>query len=255
MNESNSNEIAVQQDTSISKSQSQSMDMAQQLFQSLQSSDGTALSADEMGKRLDIQLTLLDRLREEEFRTAKNAAKAAMPTITKRGAIEVKGSIRSRFSKLEDIQEICDPILRQFGLSIDFDVGCTDQGRAICVPVVTHTNGFVERGVAFHLPPDNSGSKSPVQAVMSSISQAKRHQYIATWNLRQIGSDDDGQGLMKRVAPPAGFDAEGIRAEGEKQALGGIDSYLNWYKSQSNMVRGWLVDEGHHADFKAKASS
>jgi len=234
----------------------QSNDMSEMVFSTLMDAVANPdLDADKMEKLLDMQLRLIDRQKKEEFEKSLAAACFEMPTITRRGAIKNKqGRIQSRYSKWSDLQSVVYPILRKNGLLLRHDID-SDNGRVIVQLIMSHINGHTERGGKSSYPIDNTGSKSPTQGVGSSASYGQRHTTIKYLGIQEMdASDDDGRGGAS-VEVSLTVDEKRIIADGEQATLKGMESYSAWYKSQTNTVRGWLVDNEHHAALKERAGS
>jgi hypothetical protein len=211
------------------------------------------VDAGKMTALVDLQMRMMDYQKAEQFAQAKVAALREMPTISKRGRIMNKGTEQSRFAKLEDIQAVVTPILDRHGLIITFEVG--QAGNRVTVrPVLTHSNGHIEKGEAMPLDIDTTGSKNSTQGAGSAATYGKRHAIIAALNLRISGdADDDGQGAGggRKLTPQQ---AELIDY-GERAARDGPITYQEWYKALDTASKGWLVLEGEHDRLKTFAQN
>lgn len=212
------------------------------------------VDADKMGALADLQLKMLNHKQQEEFNRDKIAALLEMPTISKAGAIKNKaGAVQSRYARFEDIHRAVVPILRRHNLVISFNVG--NSGQMVTVqPILSHANGYVEKGSEMALPIDTTGSKNGTQGAGSAASYGKRHTMKAMLNIIEDGEDNDGQGAGVKYIEKADWQEELID-EGRKAALGGIASYEAFFKGQSAMRRGYLVDCGEHENLKAAAAN
>lgn len=213
------------------------------------------VDAQKMVTLADLAIKLQDREREQEFRKAKVAAllECSQLKITKNGAITNKaGGIQSRYSRYEDIHRVVTPIFARHSLAISFDVG--QAGNQITVrPVLTHANGFQEKGDAMPLAIDTTGSKNATQGAGSAASYGKRHTLKALANLVEDREDDDGQGAGPGGPPLTDREKRLIEA-GQKQAGSGTENYQLWFQSLSPAERGWLVYSGRHDGFKDDAA-
>ena len=97
---------------------------------------------------------------------------------------------------------------------------------------------------------DTSGSKNATQGAGSSASYGKRHTYKAMLNIIEDGEDNDGAGST--VVEKEDWQTKLID-EARTAAAGGLDAYIGWYRQQTNMHRGYLVDQGEHAKLKEAA--
>jgi hypothetical protein len=210
------------------------------------------VDATKMEQLVKLQMMVMDRVTQEEFNKAKIAALREMPVISKRGAITMKGGgVQSRYSKFEDIMRVVKPILDRHNLVLSFDVG-SQNNMVTVTPILAHSNGFVERGGTMQLPLDSSGSKNGTQGSGSSASYGKRHTCKAMLNIVEEGEDNDG--VSNVMLAPEEWQ-EQILNEGQKAATGGIQAYTVWYREQTNMQRGWLMDSGEHDKLKAAAAN
>lgn len=198
----------------------------------------------------ELMTSLEDRSMQAEFNRDLNAAILEMPVITKDGVIKIpanrdKGTperIQGRFARYEDIDRVVKPIAARHNLAYRFEIGTSDKGLVTVRPIISHRNGYTERGEAMSLPIDSSGSKNNTQGVGSSASYGKRYALCAAFNIVTEGVDDDGRGGSTVTLPyeremAVLDDAEAAAAEGR---------YQEWYQTQSPKDRGWLVSSGHH---------
>lgn len=211
------------------------------------------VDAGKMSSLVDLQMKMMDYDKQQQFNKDKIAALREMPSITKRGAITNKaGGVQSRYARFEDIMRVVKPILDAHNLALSFNVGNTGQGVTV-QPILSHLNGFVERGSEMWLPLDTTGSKNGTQGAGSAAAYGKRHTAKAMLNIVEEGIDDDGTGAGTPSAQPAW--ADGLLTAGRLAAREGVERYRAWFQSQTNMQKGWLVDEGHHKDLQEAAAN
>lgn len=136
--------------------------------------------------------------REEEALIAERAYNASMaelqsemPVIERKGRIVVKGELRSRFAKFEDIQEALKPLLKKHGFSFTAKTKF-ENGLLHITGIVGHKFGHKEE-TTMVLPFDNTGSKNGVQAIGSSTAYGKRYVISMLFNVSTGDEDDDGQ--------------------------------------------------------------
>lgn len=195
--------------------------------------------------------TQQDREREIEFNQSKNAAIMEMPVLTKDGRIIITKDGRSReqgrFARWEDIDRVVRPILSRHNLALSFDIAERQGGGMTVTPILSHTNGYTQRGGAFPVPPETSGSKNAAQAMGSAATYGKRYAGCAMLNIVTEGADDDGNlGRGTVVSLPYEREQTVLR-EAEQAAAEG--RYQEWYTQQSPKDRGYLVTTGKHEEF------
>jgi hypothetical protein len=126
-------------------------------------------------------------------------AKLADAKILKTGKIEFSGKDKkgndyhqsTPYSKLDDIDKVLRPLMREEGFVVTYLTGGTDRPVVTCK--ITHVGGHSETST-MTLPLDTSGSKNNLQGAGSSISYGRRYTLCAMLNLITAGEDDDGQG-------------------------------------------------------------
>lgn len=193
-----------------------------------------------------------DREREIEFNRAKNAAIMEMPVITKDGKIVIRKQgeperLQGRFAKWEDIDRVVRPILQRHGLALSFDQAEREGGGLLVFPILSHVNGYTERGGGFPVPAEISGSKNAAQAMGSSQSYGKRYAGCGMLNIVTEGVDDDGNGGRNAVVTLPYEREQLVREEAEAAANEG--KYVEWFSQQSPKDRAWLVNQQFHVDF------
>lgn len=150
--------------------------------------------------KMERLLTMHERITERDAKAAFTAAMAEMqgelPTISEKGEIVVKGELRSRYAKFEDINEAVRPILKKYGFAVSFRTN-TENAAISVTGILSHKQGHSEE-TTMVLPADISGAKNSVQSIGSSTSYGKRYVLEAILNISTRGGDDDGAaaGLM-----------------------------------------------------------
>jgi hypothetical protein len=179
-----------------------------------------------------------------------------MPVITKDGRIVIRDKNnpnierqQGRFARFEDIDRVCRPILQRHNLAITFDIAERQGGGLTVTPILTHANGFTERGGGFPVPAETSGSKNAAQAMGSSSSYGKRYAYCACLNIVTEGVDDDGN-MGNLVSLP--FEREQVvKADAQMAVDQGV--YQEWFDKQPPKDRAFLVSSGIHAQMGGAA--
>lgn len=225
-----------------------------QMFQSI-----TELARDpnvdpaKMAAIVDLQERMMDRKARADFQAAMHRARAKMPRIEKDGTIRNKaGDVQSRYAHYEAIDKIVRPLIEAEGLTYGFDYKEGEQGRVLVTCIVSHTGGHEERFGPMPLAIDTTGSKNATQGAGSAGSYGMRYTLCAAFNIVTVGSDDDGN-LGRRRGPADAF--AGLLDDAQKAATGGTAAYEAFFKRLTNMQRGWLVDQNHHANLKEAAAS
>lgn len=205
------------------------------------------VDADKAKVMAELMTGLEDRAQLAEYNRDFNAAVMDMPVISRDGRIIVKdkntGAITQStpFARFEDIDRIVRPIARSHNISYTFELGGDDK-RITVRPVIRHRNGYVEKGDAFPLALDASGSKNNVQGAGSSATYGKRYALCAAFNIVTEGLDNDGHGNAQVSLPHEREQA--VLAEAEAAAAEG--RYVEHYNAQSPRDRAWLVLNKHH---------
>jgi hypothetical protein len=196
-----------------------------------------------------------DRSQRQQFYEDKAKALIEMPVIDKRGKITIadksapndpsRARTQGTFAKWPDLQRAIAPVLARYNLFLTHEIGHEGQ-TTHCTPVLSHKNGFVERGGTMQLPLDTSGGKNNTQGAGSAASYGKRHTTVAHLGLRLEDSDDDGA-LMATEDEPLNDQQARRVAEGEARAAEGPDSYRAWFAKIDPKDRAWMIQTGRHA--------
>lgn len=215
------------------------------------------IDAAKMEQMVNLTTRLQDRELQSEFNRSLNAAIMEMPVITRAGEIIIpanqsKGTParkQGKFARFEDIDRVCRPILARYNLTIRFEIG-NEESAITCRPILSHANGFTERGEAMRVPADTSGSKNAAQAVGSAVQYAKRYSYCAALNIVTEGVDDDGN--MGRAFAELPYEREQL-VRAEAQLANEQGQYQEWFDRQPPKDRAWLVGSGLHEQYGGRA--
>lgn len=218
-----------------------------------------AVDVTKLEKIIELQERILAHNAKAAFDAAFSQMQPEIPEIDERGQILVKGQRRSTYAKLEDINRVIKPILKQFGFSIrhrtEWPVDKTGIIRVI--GILGHKDGHSEES-AFEAPMDRSEFRTDIQSEGSTVSYGRRYTTIDLLNISTRQQDDDGQKAGHKqadVKAPAGFsdwwdDMQACADEG----LGKLEAA--WNKSKGEF-RAHLINTnkaGWQA-IKAKASA
>lgn len=205
-----------------------------------------------MSAILDMQERMIDRQALTAFRKAMHAARQKMPRIQKDGSITNRqGQVQSRYAHYEAIDKIVRPLIEAEGLTYGFDSAEGEGGRMLITCIVSHVDGHEERFGPMPLAIDTSGSKNATQGAGSASSYGKRYTLCDAFNIITVGQDDDGQSTS-RQAPTESERWEALKIRAESEAQAGAESYMAFFQKLTNMEKGYLVDQGIHADNKQK---
>lgn len=178
---------------------------------------------------LAMQERIIADQRKAAYFAAKHEAQARMPQIERDGRIVVKGTERSRYAKLETIDEVARPILNELGLSVSYGSKSTDARMYVITCTLQHVDGFGETN-ELTLPIDSSDFRSVVQNAGSTISYARRVLLKLHLNIIEKNEDTDGNG-------PEGFvNDEQIQYlqmqldKLESAAKGATERFLKWIR-------------------------
>lgn len=127
-----------------------------------------------------------DRARDA-FLAAFAGLQSKLPTVARKGT-----GNNGKYARFEDFIEAIRPILTEFGFSLRHDITQPGNDRVLITAVLGHRDGHEER-TSINLPFDDSGRKTPVHALASSISYGKRYTGFAITGVASEGDDDDGK--------------------------------------------------------------
>jgi len=144
-----------------------------------------SVDVDKMTKLFDLQERVIQDQRKVAFAAAMGRLAAKMPEIGKHGE-----SHHGTYARLEDIDRAIRPLLSAEGFSMSFDSEAVGKDVKVSCKL-THEAGHSETK-AITLQIDNSGSKNPAQAVISTVSYGRRALTKMFFNLMESGEDTDG---------------------------------------------------------------
>ncbi|MDE2233868.1 MAG: ERF family protein [Patescibacteria group bacterium] len=150
---------------------------------------------------LDVQERMMKKRAEQAFDEAMLRIDQELPRLVKNTPVEyekVKGDPKSKYTafkyiKYEDVDANLRPLMKREGLRISFTsvprIG--DGGGTMVTAKLTHRFGhFIEASMSVAL--DNSGGKSNLQGMGSSIAYARRVLTCMLFNIVTVGEDKDG---------------------------------------------------------------
>jgi|GEM_PF-6119765 len=217
------------------------------------------MDAAKMQTMYELQKTMIEDQRQEEFNQAKFAAMAEMPTITKNKVVSNRsGEVMYRYSDFKHLYNAIKPILNSHGLILDFDVSETSNESKVpflrVAPILRHRNGYVWNGS--HMPVPITAANSSIsltQAAKGAVETGKRTVTISCLGI----TEDEDPNITGEKDPskgqPQGENYDRLVAEGQKAATGGPKAYAGWLNSLTNVQKGWLITNGHHDNLSQAA--
>jgi hypothetical protein len=151
-----------------------------------------AVDVDKLQRLIDMQKEIMRVNAEAQFWDRFAAMQGELPTITEDGAIAVNGTVRSRYSTNENIQEVIRPILQRHGFALSFRNAT--EGGVVKVTGILAGYGHKETDT-FEAAPDSGGSMNTIQRIGSTRSYGQRYTTIALLNIVSRAPqdrDDDG---------------------------------------------------------------
>lgn len=166
------------------------MEIIQQIVASPNAKEQVAV----MQALLDMKERQEDREAKRMFIDALTELQGRIPPIGKHGVIKDRaGATRSKYALAEDVCEIVDPLMHEYGFSYTQSVvGVKDSMREFNGTLL-HRGGY-EKTLSVFLPLDKNQFRTDMQSEGSTNSYAKRMLYKAHFNIREVGVDDDGTG-------------------------------------------------------------
>ena len=145
---------------------------------------------------LEKYMALYERWEERQAKKAFDAAiaraKAEMPMIVKnRSASFGPGKTAYKYEDLASVTRSIDPVLSKHGIRYRWR-STSRPGEPVTVAcIVSHDDGYSEEN-SLLAPIDTTGSKNPVQAIISTVTYLQRATLKAAIGLA-AGDDDDGK--------------------------------------------------------------
>lgn len=146
------------------------------------------------------------------FAAALARLQAKLPQIGKEGRIVVKGTERSRYARIEDIDAAIRPILAEEGFSFAFDSESADSKLFKLSCKLSHQAGYSETKTVT-IPLDSSEYRTNVQSIGSTLSYGKRYLIKMHLNLIERDEDDDGNGGSAPITEDQAKDIEALMTE------------------------------------------
>lgn len=152
------------------------------------------VSVDVIERLARLQGEMMDRDAKRIFAESFAEFKAGVPAIVKDSAIEVKGTIRSRYAKLDQIAEKIIPALLAVKITHRWKTRTAEDGKIFVRCYLRHVLGHEEEGAELASLPDSSGSMNALQGQGSTVSYLERYTFIASCGIVVKDQDNDGNG-------------------------------------------------------------
>lgn len=149
-------------------------------------------SIDVIERLAKLQTEMLDREARIAYIGAFEEFKRNAPSIVKDAAITVKDEVRGRYAKLDQVCDKLIPALLSVGITHRWQTESTADGRISVTCFLRHRLGHEERGSNLVGPPDQSGSKNPVQAIGSTTAYFERYTLVASCGIAVKDQDKNG---------------------------------------------------------------
>ena len=224
-----------------------------------------SVNVEKMERLVALYERLESKKAERLFNDALLLVQSKMPPIVKTAR---NPSTNSNYAKLENIQEIANPILFEHGFSLSFG---TDQS-----PLPGHygitgllTGHGHERLYRCDVPADTHGPKGVQNKTLthgfgSAVSYGERYLMKLILNIRLIGEDDDGnRGQQPKPPGPSSLAGNKPVAPAQEEValkkklvdltrtVHGVAKGFNLSDEAKVKLEGWLLDEGAISDTEA----
>jgi hypothetical protein len=149
------------------------------------------VNVEKMSKLLEMHERIEARKAETAFTEAMNSIQARVPRIVKDRKIIVKGSLRSKYAALEDIDKALRPLVLEAGFSLMYSTEDVPPKATKLILTVKHRLGHKEP-FTLTLPIDNNEFRSPSQNTASTVSFGRRILLCMAFNVITVDEDIDG---------------------------------------------------------------
>lgn len=126
------------------------------------------------------------------FTEAMNRLKPRIPPIVKNRKITVKGTVRSHYAALEDIDKVLAPLMADEGFTASYTTQQCDKGVNV-IMTLRHVAGHEETS-EFALPIDKSEYRSDPQNYATSVTYGRRYAKCNAFDIVPVDMDTDGAG-------------------------------------------------------------
>jgi len=201
-----------------------------------------SVDVEKLERLIQMQERIMRHNAKSAFDSAFAQMQAALPEITERGQIAVKGIVRSTYAKLEDIHAAIKPVLKAHGFAIRHRTEWPDDRTGIIriVGILSHEQGHAEESV-FEAPLDRSEYRTDIQSMGSTVSYGRRYTTLDLLNITTRGADDDGQAGGGRPPEPVPHDFEKFISGLEEAAMQGTPALMTAFNKAAGPLRTYLT--------------
>jgi len=167
----------------------------------IQNAVASGIGADELEKLLAMQERWEANRAREAYNAAMSEAQREMPGVIRD---KLNSHLKSKYARLETVDAAIKPVYSKHGFSLSFGTlpdALPDHCHISCE--CRHSGGHVEKFEG-NFPLDLKGlaggaNKTPIQAMGSTISYARRYLTLMIFNVAVLDEDDDGNGAPEFI--------------------------------------------------------
>jgi hypothetical protein len=145
---------------------------------------------------IELQERVMRQQSKQAFTEALASVAAELEPVKKDAS---NPQFRRQYATLAAIDSAVRPIYTHHGFSVRYGSEAGPDGRIVVTCILSHRDGHSET-LSLAAPPDGSTSRTPIQAVGSSVSYLKRYLISMALNITFADEDDDGE-ASRRTAP------------------------------------------------------
>jgi hypothetical protein len=173
------------------KEESQPVNIQAALLEIVQRKD---IDLDKLERYIDLQFKMEERQSKMAFMNAMAGFQGDCPSIPKSKRVNFK-SVDYKYSPIEEITKIINPITQKWGLSYAFDIRKTESpNENNLVTIISHESGHSKEFNYFFNPIHNDERMNRSQQAKSSITYAKRAALENALGIVTGGEDNDARG-------------------------------------------------------------
>ncbi len=167
----------------------------------IQNAVASGIGADELEKLLAMQERWEANRAREAYNAAMSEAQREMPGVIRD---KLNSHLKSKYARLETVDAAIKPVYSKHGFSLSFGTlpdALPDHCHISCE--CRHSGGHVEKFEG-NFPLDLKGlaggaNKTPIQAMGSTISYARRYLTLMIFNVAVLDEDNDGNGTLECI--------------------------------------------------------
>lgn len=173
----------------------------------------SGIGLDQIEKMMELEERWEKREAEKAYNESLSAFKSAHIKITKTRLVDFNNSKGGRttykHATLDDVVSAVGPVLSEHGMSWSWFTEQQSNNMIAVTCVLRHRLGHSE-SVSLTAPPDNTGGKNTIQAIISTTTYLQRHTLKQICGVAEADEDDDGNGGMGAYSeseygpPPSG---------------------------------------------------